>query len=106
MSAPRAEASRELMLERFLAFYDELDEAIEELDIDRVAELVAARGPVVDALVAALAGERLPEPLRLRIVASEARVRAAMVQVHDVMFRSLSQQRRVAYAVGRYSDAP
>lgn len=102
MSADLDKAS---VLERFIGFYDELDLAIEQVDVDRIAELVDARGPVVEALVDAFDGERLPDALRLRVIDSEARLRAAMVQIHDALFRSLSNQRRVAYAVGRYDAA-
>ncbi|MFO0750620.1 MAG: hypothetical protein U1F43_33870 [Myxococcota bacterium] len=100
------DVARQATLERFLDFYDELDQAIEEVEVDRIADLVAARQPIVDALVAAWRGEHLPEPLRQRIVASEAQLRAALVRLHDILFRSLSTQRRVAYAVGRYGEAP
>ncbi len=97
---------REAALGRFVACYDELDAAILDGDAERIAELVALRGPIVDRLVRAFDGERLPEGIRQVIVAAEAELRLSLTKLHDQLFRALSQQRRVAHAVSRYDDAP
>lgn len=92
-----------LALRRFEAFYDRLDAALDEHDIDAIADLVEERTAVVDHLVSTHAGLTIPDDVRDRLLTAEQRLRTRLLAVHDELARDLAAQRQRGAAAVRYS---
>ncbi len=98
-------AVEQLALRRFEAMYERLDEALDAEDAEAVAELVEARGALVDELLATYdASCQVPPALAARIASREHVLRARMAALRGRLHAAMSKQRSRGRAVMRYAQ--
>lgn len=92
-----------LALHRFEAFYERLDEALDQGDVELVQTLIEQRSVAVEQLIATHRGQALPEPVKTHLVACEEALRARLTALHAEIASALAAQRRRGAAAVRYT---
>lgn len=95
----------EALLARFEGCYAPLDEAIRAADAERVAELIAARAPLVEQMVSVWARAPIEDTVRQRLGDAEDRLRRSLERLYARLAQSLEEHRRRVFVAARYSEA-